>query len=221
MLARPSPILCFDTCDFLDVLRGVQGGTLAHSRSFVRIQNYLDADRLRVVMTYLVKHEWEQNFESVRIESLRDLQTKALQQDLIDEVRLQVGLEALNLPDFEGSKIVDGLLDLTRRVIDRASVLEQDRSCVDRALERLMARKRPSHKNQIKDSIHLEHYLELARQLRLSGFTRPCLFVSANKSDFWAESGPLRAHPDLESDLQTAGLTFIPRLEAAVRQLGI
>lgn len=172
-------------------------------------------------MNFLVKHEWEQNVESVRIEALRDLQTKARQQDLIDEARSQVGLGALDLPDFEGSKIVDGLLDLAQRVVDRASVLEQDRSCVDRALERLMAKKRPSHKGQIKDSIHLEHYLELARQLRSSGFAEPCLFVSANKSDFWAENGPPHVHPDLEGDLRDAGLVFVPRLEFAIRQLGI
>ena len=61
--------------------------------------------------------------------------------------------------------VVRGLVALALGVLDQAMILEKDESCVERALGRVMDRKRPSHKNYIKDSIHWEHYLELSRRL--------------------------------------------------------
>ena len=223
LLARPRPVLCLDTCDLIDVIRGVLNRDLSHSRSFIRIETALNlnATDIQVVITYLVKHEWEQNAERERNRIQSELRSLAKQFLLIGDARSHCRLSPLIVPDLDGPRIVDGLVDLVQRVIDWAAVLEVDRPSVDLALGRVMAKKRPSHKNQIKDSIHLEHYLTLARQLRSSDFTMPCLFVSGNKADFWAEGGKPRIYPDLEHDLDSAGLTFFARLEEAVRRLGI
>ena len=223
LLAAPSPVLCLDTCDILDGIRGVRNDTLNRSRSFIRIGKNLteSPSNLRVVITYLVKHEWEQNLESVRIQALGDLQKKTRQVEVINEARVQVGLSTFDMPNFDGPQIIDGLIALARGIIDRATALKQDRECIDRALERVMTHQRPSHKNEIKDSIHLEHYLELSRELKAADYSKPCLFVSGNEADFWAGKGVRRIHPDLESDLEEAGLKFFPRLEDAVRSLGI
>ena len=235
LLAAPSPVLCLDTCDILDGIRGVQNDTLNRSRSFVRIGKNLteSPSNLRVVITYLVKHEWEQNLEFVRIQALGDLQKKTRQVEVINEARVQVGLSTFDMPNFDGPQIIDGLIGLARGIIDRATALKQDRECIDRALERVMTHQRPSHKNMIKDSIHLEHYLELSRQLKAKSFGERCYFVSGNKADFWAEKDKSRLeldltgkneprlHPDLEPDLIDAGLIFEPMLERAVSLLGI
>ena len=44
-----------------------------------------------------------------------------------------------------------------------------------RAIDRVKQKRRPSHKKEIKDSIHLEHYLEISRQLHAAGYTQPAL----------------------------------------------
>ena len=36
---------------------------------------------------------------------------------------------------------------------------------------------RPSHKREVRDSIHLEHCLELARRVRLNGFAEEIIFA--------------------------------------------
>lgn len=223
ILSKPGPVLCLDTCDFLDVLRGLRNKSQATCRAFVRLRDKLNLNpgRLRVVTTYLVRHEWNQNLNAVRAETLNSFEEISERLALVDEARSLIGLKPLYSSDLDKVKTLDGLVRLAQEVIDQAAVLEQDQASVDLALGRVMARRRPSHKNQIKDSIHLEHYLALARQLRASGFGEPCLFVSGNKADFWAEGGVPRVHPNLEADLQAAGLTFYARLEDAVRRLGI
>ncbi len=84
-----------------------------------------------------------------------------------------------------------------------------------------MEKRRPSHGKEIKDSIHLEHYLEFCCQLRQANFAPRCVFVSSNKSDFWKDKETPIIHPDLDDDLQSVGLEFYGKLEAAVGQLGI
>src|SRR5262249_31998108 len=87
---------------------------------------------------------------------------------------------------------------------------------------RVKLKKRPSHKKEIKDSIHLEHYLELARQLRDSGYAQPTIFVSTNSSDFWQDKNtPSQAHPHLRAELTAANLRFFGRLDFALRLLGL
>ena len=84
-----------------------------------------------------------------------------------------------------------------------------------------MERRRPSHKNEIKDSIHWEHYLEFSRRLEsLPGTLHDRLFVSANKADFWANRETPVLHPDLETEALEASLQFFGRLDHALRFAG-
>jgi hypothetical protein len=71
----------------------------------------------------------------------------------------------------------------------------------------------------VKDSIHLEHYLELSRLLHAGAFPERRVFVSGNRSDFW--DGPPRIHASLAPDLAGVGLEFFGDLHAAVGSLRI
>jgi len=73
----------------------------------------------------------------------------------------------------------------------------------------------------VKDSVHLEHYLELCRQLHASGFPGRRVFVSANKADFWEAKNKPDIHPELGPQLTAVGLEFFGTLEAALGSLGI
>lgn len=85
-----------------------------------------------------------------------------------------------------------------------------------------MIKRRPSHDGHVKDSIHFEHYLEFARQLRAGGFTAPVLFVSKNRKDYWDGDKP-RIHPDLEPEINDPAvrLLFYGSLAAALGPLRI
>jgi hypothetical protein len=216
LVGNSRPIICLDTCDFLDVARGVVRNDVSHAKAFVRIRDALAADpsRLQLVVSYLVRHEWEQDRQDVEFDIIKDLRILDEKVAMIDAARKEVGLEFTSPNSFAESSLVRKLSDLAEAMMNRAIILEKDGLCVERALERLMAKRRPSHSKELKDSIHLEHYLELCRQLRQAGFPDRCLFVSANKSDFWQDKTNPKIHPDLENELKDVGLEFFGKLDA-------
>jgi hypothetical protein len=223
LTANPRPIICLDTCDFLDVARGLIRNDLSHAKAFVRMRDALAANppQLQLVITYLVRHEWEQDRDGVQLEIDKDLQKLDEKIGLIGDASKEVGLDFVPPVSLAEMPLVQKLNDLAEALMSRAMILEKDGDCIERALDRLMAKRRPSHSKELKDSIHLEHYLELCRRLRHGHFVERCLFVSANKSDFWQDKTNPKIHPDLESELQGVGLEFFGKLEAAVGQLRI
>ena len=93
---------------------------------------------------------------------------------------------------------------------------------VMRTIDRVKQKRRPSQQKEIKDSIHLEHYLELSRQLHAAGYTQPAALVRPNSSDFWADKNkPSALYIDLEAELTAAHLKFYGRIEFALRHLAI
>jgi hypothetical protein len=222
--ADQAPLICLDTCDFLDVVRGVAEGNLAHAESFrVILENFdVNSSPFRLLITYLTRHEWEQNKDQGRKVVEQFLEVTANSSRRIAQARKIGGLPALLREDgLFDSTLASRLTELAENVMNHAIVLEKEDSCVARALERVMMKRRPAHKNQIKDSIHWEHYLELSRHLRLAGHVPLRLFVSANKSDFWRKKDQPSLHPDLEQEATDAGLGFFGRLDAALQTIGV
>jgi hypothetical protein len=105
-------------------------------------------------------------------------------------------------------------------LLDVSWALEREQACVNAAVQRVFDRSRPSHKRQVKDSIHLEHCLELARQVRKGGFAEVIIFVSANKDDYGPATAQ-RPHADLQADFAAVNMSYCDRLSAAIAYLGI
>jgi hypothetical protein len=219
LLAHHRPVLCLDTCDLLDIIQCVAE---SKARRLEHIRRLIDTlplrpDCVKLVVSYLVPIEWRQNQTSVVEEIER--KTRRVDED-ISEIHLgwqHAGfpLEGA-LPRYSGSRLPAALTALAEGVLNWATVLDRDSNCIDRAVERVHQKTRPSHAGMLKDSIHLEHYLELCRQLQAAGFTDRRVLVSANKSDFWETKSNSNIHPDLAPQLAAVGLQFFGSLEAAL-----
>jgi hypothetical protein len=217
--------LCLDTCVFLDVIttgnRG-QADLIGVNRDLLEVLVHTPG-RLQLVINDLVLHEWGQRKEEVRGDARKWLVDTDRHIQQIHEAWTQLGnpLPA-SPPKYNDPQLIDVLTDLAQGLLDQALVLREDVDCVMRALGRVKAKARPSHNKQIKDSIHLEHYLELSRQLRDAGHREERIFVSTNSSDFWADKNNAEhPHPDLAHDRNAASLLFLGRLPLALRRLGI
>ena len=114
--------------------------------------------------------------------------------------------------------IAAGCRKLADELLAAATVLGRDQVCLDRAVSRVLRKARPSHTNQIKDSMNLEQTLELGRQLHAGSLEFDCVYVSSNTNDFAAPGG-LEVHPDLAAEFNDAGLSYFPSLRAAVGSL--
>jgi hypothetical protein len=224
LLAHPRPVLCMDTCDLLDIVQCVAEGK---ARRLEHIRRLIDTlalrpDCLQLVVTYLVPVEWAQNHATV----IADVEhkTRHVDQEIADiHLAWQHAGSPLPgpVPGYAGAGLPAALAGLAGTVLGSAVVLNRDDTCVGRALDRIHGKQRPSHSGMVKDSIHLEHYLELCRQLHTAGFSERRVFVSANKADFWEAKNKPDIHPDLEPQLTAVGLEFLGTLEAALGSLGV
>ena len=224
LLARPRPVLCLDTCDLLDIIPCVAEGKAGRREHVRRLVDALDddPDRLLLVVSYLVPVEWAQNQASVLADV--ELRTRRVDEDIAEIHRAwqHAGSQLPGpAPSHAGSGLPAALAALAGTVLGCAVILDLDQTCIGRALDRVHTKARPSHNGMVKDSIHLEHYLELCRQLHTSGFPGRRVFVSANKADFWEAKHKADIHPDLEAQLRAVGLEFFGTLEAALGSLGV
>jgi hypothetical protein len=225
LLADPRPVLCLDTCNFLDVITtGNRGLTdlITVNRKLAEII-VTTPERVQLVVTSLVLREWHQRKDGVREEATKWL--KNLDGQIVE---VHKAWERLGQPlnaaarDYYDIALVDELTTLAESLLRGSVVLKENLDCVMRAVHRVKLKKRPSHNKEIKDSIHLEHYLELSRQLHAGGLGHPVLFTSTNSSDFWQDKNtPRHPHAELEGDFSAAHLQFFGRLPLALTHLGI
>ena len=106
----------------------------------------------------------------------------------------------------------------SRALLTACRAINRDVGAANAALDRVVAKRRPSHKKDVKDSYILEHCLVVARELGGTTFQKRMLFVSSNTKDF-ADPGSTAVHTDLASDFATAGLGFAGTIAIAVEQL--
>jgi hypothetical protein len=199
------PVLCLDTCVLLDVIttgnRG-QADLIGVNQKLLAVL-VTTPGRLQLVVNDLVAWEWEQRKEEVRGEARKWLSETDRNIQRVHRAWEELGQPLpTGVPKYNDPQLVEALTDLAQSLLDQAVVLGQDTGCVLRALDRVKAKKRPSHNKRIKDSVHLEHYLELSRGLRDAGHAQGRIFVSTNSSDFWEDrTTPGRPRPELVDDL--------------------
>ncbi len=166
LMQRPRPVLCLDTCDLLDVIRGFTEGGSGHSKAARSLVEELksDPDRCQVVVTELVIQEWSQNLDGVRSKMSKFFREtdKRIRQigDAFEDAAVLGGHPVVGYSELP---LVEGLVAIAEALMARSVILLQDDICVSRAIARVLAQKRPSHHGMIKDSLHLEHYLEFSR----------------------------------------------------------
>lgn len=231
--ARPAPVLIVDTCNFLDLFRVARPTKdtperrvdLAEVRAAVALRKLLDAPEpgLHHIVPELVPGEFRDN-ATEKVEYPFQLWLDAHN----DNQRWLAGAaEAIGHPPPTPVAVLPHdlcghLRQVAERLLATATILARDGACLDRAVSRLVGKRRPSHRKEMKDSMNLEQALELARLLASGGaFEKPVWFVSSNTNDFAQPSksklpGQPDVHPDLKADFDSAGLTYLTSLSAVL-----
>jgi hypothetical protein len=225
IVANPAPGILLDTCTLLDLFRRDP----THKKPRVppeEIQAVHELLRsvttqtkaIHLIVPELVPGEYADHANKIEQEFDSWLSFLDDNQVWLADAALLVGV-ALAGPSLvqplgfgaKFRKLADDLLAL-------AGVLSRDQVCLDRAVSRLITKRRPSHKKEIKDSMNLEQCLELSSLLSQAQFTLPRVFVSSNTNDF-AESQNFRVHSDLQADFAACGLEYFPSLRETVGSL--
>ncbi len=237
LLANPRPILFLDTCDVLNLLQVVTTIPLAELAAVNRLLATLDSDprECQPVGTYVSAIEYLQKTDATNPVYQKDRRNTKLPPDAvtdrlreIDEqiarvhlIRKELG-QSLPAPviSYASLNLLDTLRAKADLLLDFCWALQPDQASLDASIVRVFDKTRPSHRREIKDSIHLEHCLALARHLRQRGFTEPIVFTSANINDYGPEDRT-RPNPDLQADFAGVQMVYFESLSKSIAYLGI
>jgi hypothetical protein len=226
IIAQPAPVLILDTCNFLDLFR----------RDTVRQQPRVPAEEIQfasellrtaidqpaavhLVVPELVPGEFADHADRIEREFDDWLGAHDENQIWLAEAAPWVGTTLPSPSAVQPLGLHAGFRRLASELLARAVVLDRDQTSLDRAVARLIAKRRPSHKKEIKDSMNLEQSLELCCHLRNVGFICPAVFISSNTLDYAAAASPSQIHADLQAEFAAVSLEYFPSLRAAVGSL--
>jgi hypothetical protein len=224
--AQPAPVILLDTCTLLDLFRPdstrrqprvVPDEIPAAAELLQRVTACPDAAHL--VVPELVPGEFADHAGRIEREFQGWLGFHDENQRWLAEAALWVGMALPSPQAVQPLGLQTALRKLAEDLLARTIVLARDQTCLERAVARLIAKRRPSHKKEMKDSMNLEQCLEFSAQLRRAGFTNSLVFVSSNTSDFAEAPTSTRLHPDLQGEFAAASLEFFASLRAALGSL--
>ena len=223
LITCPRPVLCLDTCDLLNLIECAAElePLRLHWANAIVAAATTTPPAIMPVITFLVANEFRQNVDAI-VSRAEEYIVKLDQQ--LAQLNLAANLAGANFassPKHHSLGIPAALRNSSESLLQASTLLDQDRDCMARAVERVLTKTRPSHRGQLKDSIHLEHYLEFARQARAAGLADPIAIVSSNSSDFWEAKNKSDVHPELRPELSAVSVDFRGSLEAACGLLGI
>lgn len=226
ILATPAPVLIFDTCSFLDLFRRdvprqqpkVPAGEIRAAAEILQLV-LARPGAVHLVVPELVPGEYGDHASRIEREFEGWFRFHDENQDWLAEATLWIGIALPAPPAVHSFGIQTACRKLAEDLFSRAMVLDRDQACLDRAVTRLIAKRRPSHKKEMKDSMNLEQSFELSRQLQIAAFAPARVFVSSNTNDFAASATSSAVHPDLQREFAATGLEYFASMRAALASL--
>ncbi len=219
-----TPVLCFDTCSILDILRDITRTSTVAQEQEAALQIVSAMERksmLGGIIADQVHTEFLDNVDRVSAETVVALKKFRQQVNRIDAL---VGVFGQAIQT--DLRHLDGHVGRCRSVVDRwlaaATILPGGRDIISRAFSRMTAARTPARKGRdsMKDCVVIETYLETASDLRAAGLTAKIVFVSSNTRDYAGETGST-LRPDLAGEFATLNMEYAPNLAAARHFLGL
>jgi len=223
IVAADLPVLFIDTCNIVDVIRAPMRGEkldrcIGAGQELLRLISVLPV-QCTLIVASPVPDEWKTHAPA-ETDNLR----KSLAQFDLDSARLHaacglVGIApTFAITEYGRTRLADALHDLSSRLLDSASRIDPDEMCNRRAFERACKYVPPSRKGgEVKDSVIVEEYLEVCRQLQSSGFSRKRVFCTSNTKDYCDSSKVL--HANLDGEFTAVGLSFTSSLHWSVHEI--
>jgi len=224
LTALGAPILCFDTCTVLDIMRDPTRETVRdhEQRAALDLLAAMETGtKLIGLVADQVRLEFNNNANAVEDEAARALKKLGAQLARMDAVAAVFGGGGrTDLQHFDGHVI------RSRAIVNRwmaaAKSAPQAPEIAARAFQRVIQVRTPARqgKDSIKDCVVIESYLDIVSALRAAGLTSTVVFVSSNTRDYAGETG--RAlKPDMAAEFAKIGMQYVPNLAAAKYSLGL
>jgi hypothetical protein len=211
------PVVLHDTCSLLDIVRTPERDNIIPGIISSAI-DFTSKSDIWLIASNIVNVEWNDNIDNVISGSrnaIRNLHKKAsIFKGALDHAPI-VDKWAYNKL-FTSYELEEKLKDLSKSLLNNLTFIKEDADCLTRASIRVIKTIAPASKgkDEYKDCMIIEHYLELCRKLRDSGFSEQIVFVSSNKTDF---GSPYDIKKPLDSEFSSVQLTYVSDLYQAAQ----
>ena len=222
--ALGAPVLCFDTCTVLDLMRDpTRDSVRTHERqAALDLLEAMETNtNLVALMAEQVGFEFGENAKTVEDEATQALEKLRDQLARIDAVAAVYG----GAGQASLSHLDDHMVRV-RAVVDRwigvATLAAQGPDIAARALLRVNRVRTPAKKGKdsMKDCVVIETYLDVVGELRAADLGSKIVFVSSNTKDYAGELGTI-LKLDLAQEFAALGIEYAPNLAAAKHLLGL
>ena len=224
--ANPVPVLIVDSCNFLDLFRVTLPNEDNEKGRRVELPELAAAQRileeltlpkpsLQLVVPELIPREVAENTDRIVAPAFRTwLDAHDVNQQWVADAAATIGAAPPPVNPVGPFELSTHFQTFSERLLATATVLDRDLPCLLRAVERVVAKRRPSHRKELKDSMNLEQTLELCRQLAIGdSYEHSLCFVSSNTRDFADKDGS-RIHADLKAEFDAVSLKYFTSLRS-------
>jgi hypothetical protein len=162
----------------------------------------------------IVVTEWADNIASARKATADAVEAH----HHVGAIATSAGLVVCPPPPPQLQQLPAALEQRSQSLLMACRVIDRDQIAMSAAIDRVVAKRKPSTKGQVKDCHILEHALAVGRNLGGTVFAKWLLFVSSNVDDFAARPS-MTIHPDLLRDFNAVGMRYAVTVASAVAAL--
>lgn len=215
---NPAPIIMFDTCSLLDIIRFPKIGCHKHRNIFlIHLLAKKEISNVNIIITRTVMDELNKHLDATQNETKTllaniDKQHKELYNAMKSLPHVIMGTYPAQNPILlETLDIASKLRSLIEDVLNKAICLPNEKEVLTKAFHRVVLNKAPSKKGSSgPDCVIIETYLTFINKLREINFNKQAYFLTSNKRDFCDIQ--TKIHPDLAEDFERLQIIFSPEL---------
>lgn len=219
IMSNEKDVVLLDTCSLLDIVRAPAREKIIPDL-VSSAASFSTNNSVWLLASEIVNTEWQTNIDDVCMFSrnaIRDLHKKAtLFKGALDHYpTTDTWTYDRPVTDFH---LEENLRDLSSMLLGKLTFIENNNDCLARASNRVVNTIAPASKgkDEYKDCMIIEHYLELCSQLRNTGFSKNIVFVSSNKTDFGT---PYNIKEPLQTEFTSVQLKYVSDLRQAENEI--
>lgn len=229
VITSPAPVLFPDTCALVDLIRiPLRIKSANDAMRLLDIANHLvslsltTSPDLWIAIPPLVYREWVEHSQNTLVELERHWANLDNMLQVAHVSAKFAGIHLSNPATFSNRNIENVITKLSENFFKSALFIADDAGCKDKATNRVIHNIAPAQKgSELKDCIIVEHCLEVCSQLRRSGFTEKCVFITSNTKDFCEPNSRSIPREPLRSELEAIKLSLVTNWDWAKAELAV
>lgn len=191
------PILFFDTCIFLDILRSpyrdnINVDAISAALSIIKMSES-SSNSVWLLTNETVHTEWEENIANVKQELEKEIKIlECKRENLVIAANVILKIDHAHGQELTSLNLHNHLEILSRNLLNHCLIVEQEDSHCAKGMQRSIKCLAPAKKgkHEPKDCVIFEAFLDISEGVRKLGYRGKIYFLTSNSSDYGKSNNP-------------------------------